>query len=287
MSKNIKTTALVLLLVFSFLCGFSMGKDRGFHLNYNNNPYGTTAPEEKNEAVPVDATTAPAESSAEAVPQKTDSQPAKALKVPKGAQAVVTAFNKAVNRTKRAENLTIEKTVTLDLQPGAVAPGLAKGAAQAALKNSLQPGTEVITIRAGDAQTAKDVLAPAGKAAKLNPDQVLSAKAKAKDGGYVIVIKLKEETASFDGEKTNPAKAHSTCLTLPDPADLHAFGVKVKAAKLQYTGTVVRAEVNSSGTLTMIQYKVPFQAGLMGKYFLSRLDATVSGTYHETVSLAD
>ncbi len=283
MSKNIKTTALVLVLLLAFLCGFGLGKNRGFHLNINNNPYGTTAPADKTDAAPADATTAPAEpDSAPAEPDK----PQKPLKAPKGAEAVVAAFNKAVNRSKRAETVTIEKAATLELQPGAVKPGLAKGAAQAALKNSLRPGTETFSIRADkDAVTAKDVLDPQGKAAKLDPEKVLAAKAKAKDGGYVIVIKLKEETASFDGEKTKGAKAHSACLTLPDPAALRAFGVKVKAAKLQYPATVIRAEVNSSGMVTKLQYKVPFSAGLMGKYFLLHLDAAVDGTYVQDVTL--
>lgn len=285
MSKNIKTTALVLVLLLAFLCGFGLGKNRGFHLNINNNPYGTTAPADKTDAEPVDATTAPADTA--------DDAPAKAtkpLKAPKGTEAVVAAFNKAVNRTKRTESVTIEKATTLELQPGAVSPGLAKGAAQAALKNSLRPGTETVTVRPADgkkdAVTAKDALEPLGKAAKLDAGRVLAAKAKAKDGGYVIVIKLKEETASFDGEKTKQAKGHASCMTLPDPAQLQAFGVKVKAAKLQYTATAIRAEVNADGLLTKVQYTVPFSAGLMGKYFLMHLDAAVDGTYSETVTLS-
>ena len=115
--------------------------------------------------------------------------------------------------------------------------------------------------------------------------QCIIEEAKAKDGGYVIVIKLKEETASFDGEKTKQAKGHASCMTLPDPAQLRAFGVKVKAAKLQYTATAIRAEVNADGMLTKVQYTVPFSAGLMGKYFLMHLDAAVDGTYSETVTL--
>lgn len=283
MSKNIKTTALVLVLLLAFLCGFGLGKNRGFHVNFNNNPYGTTAPADKSDAAPADATAATAEpDDAPAAPDK----PQKALKAPKGTEAVVAAFNKAVNRSKRAETVTIEKTAVLELQPGEVQPGLAKGAAQAALKNSLRPGTETHSIRADkDAVTAKDVLDPLGKAAKLDPEKVLAAKAKAKDGGYVIVIKLKPETASFDGEKTRQAKGHAACLTLPDPAELRAFGVKVKAAKLQYTATAIRAEVNGSGLVTKLQYTVPFSAGLMGKYFLFHLDAAVDGTYEQIVTL--
>ena len=287
MSKNIKTTALVLTLLLAFLCGFGLGKNRGFHLNINNNPYGTTAPAETADATPADATTAPAENSDDAA-QKAE-KATKALKVPKGTEAVVTAFNKALNRTKRTETLTVEKTATLDLQPGEISPGLAKGAAQAALKNSLRPGTETFSVQPADgkkeAVTAKDVVDPMGKTAKLDPAQVLSAKAKAKDGGYVITIKLKPETASFDGEKTKQAKVHASCMTLPDPAELRAFGVKVKAAKLEYSATVLRAKVDSSGKVVKLQYTVPFSAGLMGKYFLLHLDAAVTGTYKQTVTL--
>ena len=114
---------------------------------------------------------------------------------------------------------------------------------------------------------------------------MIAAKAKAQDGGYVIVIKLKPETASFDGKQAKQAKVHSTCLTLPDPAELRAFGVKVRAAELQYTASVIRAEVNSNGLVTRLQYKIPFSAGLVGKYFLFHLDAAVEGTYHQNVTL--
>ena len=104
MSKNIKTTALVLVLLLAFLCGFGLGKNRGFHVNFNNNPYGTTAPADKSDAAPADATAATAEpDDAPAAPDK----PQKALKAPKGTEAVVAAFNKAVNRSKRAETVTI------------------------------------------------------------------------------------------------------------------------------------------------------------------------------------
>ena len=107
MSKNIKTTALVLALLLVFLCGFGLGKNRGFNLNINNNPYGTTAPAE-DDAEPADATTEPADD------QTADTKPAKPLKAPKGVEAVVSAYNKAVNRAKRAETITIHKTVTLE-----------------------------------------------------------------------------------------------------------------------------------------------------------------------------
>ena len=91
--------------------------------------------------------------------------------------------------------------------------------------------------------------------------------------------------ASFDGEKTKQAKVHASCMTLPDPAELRAFGVKVKAAKLEYNATVLRAKVDSSGKVVKLQYTVPFNAGLMGKYFLLHLDAAVAGTYKQTVTL--
>ena len=284
MSKNIKTTALVLVLVLAFLCGFMMGKDKGFNLSFNNNPYGTTAPDDKTDAVPVDTATDPADETPPA-----PSKPAKPLKAPKDTEAVIAAFNKAVNRAKRETLVTIEKAITLDLQPGEVAPGLAKGAAQAAIKNSLRPGTETFQIRAADgkknAVTAKDVLDPTGKAAKLTPDQVLAAKAKAKDGGYVIVIKLKSETAVLKNEKVKPAKAHAACLSLPDPAQLHAFGIKVNTAKLQYPETTIRATVDGNGHLTSFKAAVPFTAKLTGKYFLMNLNAPLTGTMQESVTL--
>ncbi len=292
MSKNIKTTALVLVLLLAFLCGFGLGKNRGFHLNFNNNPYGTTAPSEKSDAVPVDATTAPAdETPADTTP--TDAKPTKPLKAPKGVEAVVAAYNKAVNRAKRSD-LTIQKTAALELTPGEIAPGLAKGAAQATLRNALPPMEKEYKVPAGGAAagkagksdlTAKDVLAPAGKAAKLTPDMVTAAKAKAKDGGYVIVIKLKKETAKLNEETVKQAKNHAAALTLPDPAALHAFGVKVSKAALRYDGTTLRATIDSSGRLVKLQQTLPFSARLKGKYFLFNLNAAVDGSYQETLTL--
>ena len=280
MSKNIRITALVLVLLLTFFSGFALGKSKGFNLNITNNPYGTTAPDKDKAKTTTEPTTAPA------APETDSKKPTKPLKAPKGADAVVAAYNKAVNAAKRSETLTIRKTVTLQMEPGAIKPGLAKGASQSAIKNAVNPTEETYTVKSGAEQTAKDILAPAGKASKLRPDDVIAAKAKAQDGGYVIVIKLKPETASFDGETTAQAKAHSACLTMPDPAAMTAFGVKLKTAEVNYTGTTLRATVDNSGKLTKVEYTLPFSAALTGKFYLSKWNAAVDGTMTETMELS-
>ena len=282
MSKNIKTTALVLVLLLAFLCGFMLGKDKGFNLNFNNNPYGTTAPADDDTAQ-VDATTEPADE------QPADSKPAKPLKAPKGVEAVVSAYNKAVNRAKRAETITIHKTVTLEMQPGEIAPGLAKGAAQSAIKRAVQPIDQTFKVRSDGKEkdkTAKEILSPAGKASKISADDVTAAKAKAKDGGYVIIIKLKDEAAAYKNDKVKQAKAHAAGLTMPDPSAMTAFGVKLAAAKVRYSGTTLRATIDSSGNLTKVEYKIPFSATLSGKFYFSKMSAAINGTITETAELS-
>lgn len=282
MSKNIKTTALVLALLLVFLCGFGLGKNRGFNLNINNNPYGTTAPAE-DDAEPADATTEPADD------QTADTKPAKPLKAPKGVEAVVSAYNKAVNRAKRAETITIHKTVTLEMQPGEIAPGLAKGAAQSAIKRAVQPIDQTFKVRSDGKEkdkTAKEILSPAGKASKISADDVTAAKAKAKDGGYVIIIKLKDEAAAYKNDKVKQAKAHAAGLTMPDPSAMTAFGVKLMAAKIKYSGTTLRATIDSSGNLVKVEYKIPFSATLTGKFYVSKMSAAIDGTITETAELS-
>ena len=286
MSKNIKTTALVLTLLLAFLCGFMLGKTKGFNLNINNNPYGTTAPADTKDAAPVDATTEPAADTAD---KTDDAKPAKKVTVPKGVDAVVSAYNKAVNAAKRSEDVTIKQTVALQMEPTDVSPKLAKGAAQSAIKRAVQPLDQTYTIRSDGKKadkTAKEILAPAGKASKLSADDVLAAKAKAKDGGYVIVIKLKDEAALYKNEKVKQARAHASCLTVPDPSAITAFGLKVSTASLKYSGTVIRATVDSTGKLTQVQYTVPFTAKLAGKFYLSKMNAAIGGTITETVALS-
>lgn len=283
MSKNIKTTALVLVLLLAFLCGFGLGKNKGFNLNINNNPYGTTAPAEDDDVTQVDATTEPADD------QTAESKPAKPLKAPKGVDAVVSAYNKAVNRAKRAETLTIHKTVTLEMQPGEITPGLAKGAAQSAIKRAVQPIDQTFKVRSDGKdtdKTAKEILSPAGKASKISADDVTAAKAKAKDGGYVIVIKLKDEAAAFKNDKVKQAKAHAAGLTMPDPSAMTAFGMKLMAAKIKYSGTTLRATIDSSGNLVKVEYKIPFSATLTGKFYVSKMSAAIDGTITETAELS-
>ena len=282
MSKNIKTTALVLALLLVFLCGFGLGKNRGFNLNINNNPYGTTAPAE-DDAEPADATTEPADD------QTADTKPAKPLKAPKGVDAVVSAYNKAVNRAKRAETITIHKTVTLEMQPGEITPGLAKGAAQSAIKRAVQPIDQTFKVRSDGKdtdKTAKEILSPVGKASKISADDVTAAKAKAKDGGYVIIIKLKDEAAAYKNDKVKQAKAHAAGLTMPDPSAMTAFGVKLMAAKIKYSGTTLRATIDSSGNLVKVEYKIPFSATLTGKFYVSKMSAAIDGTITETAELS-
>lgn len=286
MSKNIKTTALVLVLLLAFLCGFGMGKNRGFNLNYNVNPTGTTAPAE---AKPVNITTEPQAESTDkpaADTGKVEVNPAP-KKAPTTPKDVVAAYNNAVNTAKQRETLTIEKTRTFDLTPGDTKPSLAKGAVKSALEKAVQPLDETtFAVDKDSEQTAETLLSPAGRYANLKLSGVAAAKAKKTDTGYSITIKLKDETARLKNGKPAGAKMHNASLSAIDPTEIKAFGLKAQNMKLQYSGGVIRATIDRKGRLTSYQYTLPFTGKMTGKYFFFSLNTAFEGTITESVKLS-
>lgn len=285
MSKNIKTTALVLVLLLAFLCGFGLGKNRGFNLNFNTNPTGTTAASDTKQA---DATTEPQSDPADKAADNTQKAAVKPAptKAPKTEKEAVAAFNNAINSAKQAEHLTIGKTRTLDLTLGDTKPSLAKKAVTSALEKAIQPVDETYTVDAGSKQTAEELLSPAGRLANLKLSGVSSAKAKKTDTGYTVTIKLKEETASSTADKTVNAKMHNASLTLVNPAELKAFGLKAKDVRLQYSGAVIRLTIDKQGKLTGYQYTLPFTGEISGKHLFFPLQTAFEGKITENVVLS-
>ena len=285
MSKNIKTTALVLVLLLAFLCGFGMGKNRGFNLNYNTNPTGTTAPAE---AKPVNITTEPQADSTDkpaADTAKIEVKPAP-KKAPTTPKDVVAAYNNAVNTAKQREKLTIVKTRTLDLTPGDTKPSMAKGAVKSALEKAVQPLDETtFTVDKDSKQTAEVILSPVGRLANLKLSGVAAAKAKKTDTGYSITIKLNDETARLKNGKPAGAKMHNASLSVIDPTEIKAFGLKAQNMKLQYSGGVIRATIDRKGRLTSYQYTLPFTGKITGKYFFFSMNTSFEGKITENVKL--
>ena len=287
MSKNIKTTALVLVLLLAFLCGFGMGKNRGFNLNYNINPTGTTA---ASEVKPVDATAESGSAASSADESKTDTVKTPVIKrapkkAPKTPQDVVAAYNNAVNTAKQREKLTVVKTRTLDLTPGDTKPSLAKGAVKSALEKAVQPMDDTVTLEKDGKQTAVDLLSPVGRYANLKLSGVSAAKAKQTDNGYTITIKLKDEKAVSKPDKSRKAKMHNASLGALEPGALKAFGLKAQTGKIQYSGAVIRLTIDSKGRLTSYKFTQPFTGKLSGKYLFFKLNSAFEGTVTETVSL--
>ena len=286
MSKNIKTTALVLVLLLAFLCGFGMGKNRGFNLNYNTNPTGTTAPAE---AKPVNITTEPQADSTDkpaADTAKIEVKPAP-KKAPTTPKDVVAAYNNAVNTAKQREKLTIVKTRTLDLTPGDTKPSMAKGAVKSALEKAVQPLDETtFTVDKDSEQTAEALLSPVDRLANLKLKGVAAAKAKKTDTGYTITIKLNNENARIKNGKPTVAKQHTAALTAIDPTEMKAFGLKPQNMKLQFSGGVIKATIDRKGRLTSCQYTLPFTGKMTGKYFFFSLNTAFEGKITESVKLS-
>ncbi len=285
MSKNIKTTALVLVLLLAFLCGFGMGKNRGFNLNYNTNPTGTTTPAE---AKPVNITTEPQADSTDkpaADTAKIEVKPAP-KKAPTTPKDVVAAYNNAVNTAKQREKLTIVKTRTLDLTPGDAKPSMAKGAVKSALEKAVLPLDETtFTVDKDSEQTAEALLSPVGRLANLKLKGVAAAKAKKTDTGYTITIKLNDENARIKNGKPTVAKQHTAALTAIDPTEVKAFGLKPQNMKLQFSGGVIKATIDRKGRLTSCQYTLPFTGKITGKYFFFALNTAFEGKITENVEL--
>lgn len=182
--------------------------------------------------------------------------------VPVGKDNIVKAYVDGVNKLKNTESFTMATSGTLDIDFDRITGGsVAENAADSAIAQNAPPTRTYYFNKGYDAETGETpvtVVPPSGSFAKLTSDSVKQATAvPTGDGGYKIVITLKDETQTL----TDEATAHAGSIESIDLKDYMPSGVTLTELRMTYTGATVEVIFDKDKRITSMSYTLPIKDG--------------------------
>lgn len=177
------------------------------------------------------------------------------LTVPKSKSEIISAYVNAVNTLKQTSNFSLYKddklNITIDsISGGSVVQSFAENMLASSQKQpvnyTFQNGVDSAT-----GATPMSVIAPLNKSASIDESFVTNANATANaDGGYTIDLNFASESQTYPNETVY----HKNVVEVVDVAGLIPSGATVKNMDMTYSGTTIKATVNSSGKITYMRH---------------------------------
>ncbi len=182
--------------------------------------------------------------------------------VPVGKDNIVKAYVDGVNKLKNTEDFTMVASGELDIDFSRITGGeLAEKAADSAIAENAPANRTYYFKKGYDAETGQTpatIVPPSRNFAKLKSESVKQATAvPTGDGGYKIVITLKDETQSL----TQNAEAHATAIEAIDLKSYMPAGVTLDELSMTYTGATVEVIFDKDKRITSMSYKLPIENG--------------------------
>lgn len=185
--------------------------------------------------------------------------------IPVGKDNIIKVYVNGINKLKDTKNFTLTAGGTLDIDFDKITGGAAAEAiANKAIEENAPKTITYSFVNGVDKATGETPITaapPMGGYAKLSSDGVRQATAKGTgDGGYTIVITLKDETQTL----TEKAPNHSTAIETIDMTAYLPAGMKVDEMSLTYSGATVTAVFDKDNRLLSLNYSLPI-ASAFGK----------------------
>lgn len=182
--------------------------------------------------------------------------------VPVGKDNIIKAYVDGVNKLKNTEDFTMVASGELDIDFSRMTGGeLAEKAADSAIAENAPANRTYYFKKGYDAETGQTpttAVPPSGSFAKLKSESVKQATAvPTGDGGYKIVITLKDESQSL----AENAEAHATAIEAIDLKNYMPAGVTLDELSMTYTGATVEVIFDKDKRITSMSYKLPIVNG--------------------------
>jgi len=177
--------------------------------------------------------------------------------------SIISSYNKAVNNAKKLKNGTITFTSSMSMKCTDCSAKYMISIINTALKSfSSDTSKSTFKLKNGvdksSGATANQIIEPYGETVKLKESQVSSATKKKTDSGSVITVKLKKETATFNGKTYKPAPGHENVINGGfSVGDFEGTGLEIKSMKVTHSGATVTATLDSKGRLTKLSINDP------------------------------
>lgn len=203
----------------------------------------------------------------------TETEPSEKAPLDYDKAETVEYYNGILKAAYASENVTIKKTVGFDnIKLEKFSPSSLKSTVQGLINDYAKPSTEAKTFNA-DAAAAETFLVPTA----LDADGAKSATVEATEQGYKITITLVSEKVDY---KTAPKYNTQASLPITGITDLvKEYGITVKSSQLNYTGTVITAELDGNGKLLSLNHTMPLKIQAKGNYSIFTVDGQGSGSY--------
>lgn len=188
--------------------------------------------------------------------QSTSSQQtATTPKVPTGKAEIIKAYVDAVNTLKQTSNFSLYKDDKLNITIDSISGGsVVQSFAESMLANSQKQPINYSFQNGVDSSTGAtptSVIAPLNKPASIDESFVTNAAATPNgDGGYTIEMSFASESQTYPNETVY----HKNVVEVVDVAGLIPSGATVNSMDMTYSGTTVKAVIDSNGRITYMRH---------------------------------
>lgn len=185
----------------------------------------------------------------------TSQNSANTLTVPSSKTEIINAYVNAVNTLKQTSNFSLYKDDKLNITIDSISGGsVVQSFAESMLASSQkQPVTYNFQngVDSSTGATPTSVIAPLNKQVSIDESFVTSANATANaDGGYTIDLSFAGESQTYPNETVH----HKNVVEVVDVAGLIPSGATVNSMDMTYSGTTVKATLDSSGKITYMRH---------------------------------
>lgn len=181
-------------------------------------------------------------------------------------------YNDALKKAYESEKVTIVKKTDINVKLDKFKPSLLLGTVNGLIKDLAVPTEDTKTFEANPTEAEKFLVPTA-----LEADGVKDYTVTKTDAGYKVVITLVGEVVDY---KTMPK--YNTQASLPiagikDMAD--KYNITVSSSKLDYSGTVLTAEIDAEGNILSLNHTMPLAVEAKARYGINNIEGSGSGQY--------
>ncbi len=182
----------------------------------------------------------------------------------------VAYYNAALKKAYASENVTIAKETNVTVKIDNLTA--LRDLANSLIEKYAVPTSATETFKS-EPEKAEKFLVPTA----LEADGAKEAKVEATENGYKVTITLVGENVDY---KTAPKYNTQASLPLTGIEDLATqYNVIVKSSSLNYTGTVLTAEIDKDGNILSLNHTMPLQLSASAKYRIMTISGSGSGQY--------
>lgn len=187
-------------------------------------------------------------------------------------EETVKYYNDALKKAYASEKVTIDKKTNITVKLDEFKPKLLLGTVNSLIEANAKPTQSAKSFSSNPSEAEKFLVPTA-----LETNGVKSYSVVKTDKGYKVTITLIGEVVDY---KTMPKYNAQASLPIAGIAELaQKNNITVKSSKLDYSGTVLTAEIDNGGNILTLNHTMPLAVEAKATYGLTNVEGSGSGQY--------